>query len=340
MNHNQRSVLIILIVLLIMGFTAKIVFNSSSTSASALNAKAADSVVYVENGVSGVVTITDPFLNKTSDVNIAYDPLDSGSGFIINDDGYIVTAYHVVGDPQAIQDTGVLRLMETGDIQQYLERAAVSGYTSRYNPQLGSELLNNNTSASIIQAQPDVNTTTELMNQRNLIHVKSAKQQIRVRLPGSGVGEYVNANLVDVGNPEKSEDMALIKINTFFTRLNPLILNSNTPSLNQRIHIYGYPSSKQDTTSNFNSSSLKPNSSSGVVTKELPTNGTFYYETTAQVTYGFSGGPVLDSNNDVLGILIYRLTTSNNTDQSTSVFLSSQYIIKLLNKNNVSMNTE
>lgn len=317
-----------------MGFTAAIVFNSSSTSASS------DSVVYIENGVSGVVTITDPFLNKTSDVNIGYDPLDSGSGFIVNDDGYIVTAYHVVGDPQSVQDKGVLRLMESGDIQQYLERAAVSGYASRYNPQLGLELLNNTTSTPIIQKQPDVNTTTELMNQRNLLHVKSAKQQIRVRLPGSSVGEYVDANLVDVGNPETSEDMALIKINTFFTKLHPLTLNSNTPILNQGIHIYGYPETKQGTYSNFNSSSLKPNSSSGVLTNELPTNGTFYYETTAQTTYGFSGGPVLDSNNDVLGILIYRLITSNNTDQSKSVFLSSQYIIKLLNKNNVSMNTE
>ncbi|UTB32022.1 MAG: S1C family serine protease [Methanobacterium sp. ERen5] len=121
MNQNQRSVLLIVVVLVIMGFTTAIVFNSSSTSTSDLNAQAADSVVYVENGVSGVVTITDPFLNKTSDVNIVYDPLDTGSGFLVNDDGYIVTAYHVVGDPQAVQDEGVLRLMESGDIEQYLE---------------------------------------------------------------------------------------------------------------------------------------------------------------------------------------------------------------------------
>lgn len=340
MNQNQRSELLVVVVLVIVGVTAAIVFYSSSTSASALNVQAADSVFYVENGVSGVVTINDPFLNKTSDVNIDYYPLDSGSGFVVNDEGYIVTAYHVVGDPQAVQDNGVLRLMESGDIQQYLERAAVSGYVSRYNPQLGSELLNNTTGQGLIQTQPDANTTTELMNQRNLLHVKSAKQQIRVRLPGSSVGQYVNANLVDVGNPEKSEDMALIKINTFFIRLHPLTLNSNTPILNQRIHIYGYPATKQGSYSNFNSSSLKPNSSSGVVTNELPTNGTFYYETTAQTTYGFSGGPVLDSNNEVLGILIYKLVTPNNTDQSRSVFLSSQYIIKLLTKNNVSMNTE
>lgn len=342
MNQNQRSVLLIAVVFLIMGFTAELVFNNSSTSSSVLNSQSADSVVYIENGVSGDVTITDPFLNKTSEVKIVYDPLDSGSGFIVNDAGYIITAFHVVGDPKAVQDQGVLKLMEPGDIQQYIERAAVSGYVSRYNPQLGSELINNSTNITMLQAQPDVNTTTDIMNQRNLIQVKSAKQQIRVRLPGSAVGEYVNANLVDVGNPEASEDMALIKINTFFTRLHPLTLSSNTPNINQRIHIYGYPVTNPGMYQNFNSSSLKPDSSSGTVTNELINNGTFYYETTSKTNHGYSGGPVLDTNNDVLGILIYSLITSNTTDntteQSGSVFLSSQYIIKLLNKNNVSMN--
>jgi S1-C subfamily serine protease len=326
-----------------MGVTAAIVFNNSSTSSSALNVPAADSVVYIENGVSGDVIISDPFLNKTSEVNIVYDPLDSGSGFIVNDAGYIITAFHVVGDPQAVQDQGVLRLMESGDIQQYLERAAVSGYLSRYNPQLGSELINNSTTSTpVLQTQPDVNTTTDLMNQRNLIQVKSAKQQIRVRLPGSNAGEYADANLVDIGNPETSEDMALIKINTFFTRLHPLTLSSNTPTVNQKIQIYGYPVTNPGVDYKFNSSSLQPASTTGVVTSELLKNGTFYYENTAETTHGYSGGPVLDTNNNVLGILIYSLvtpnTTGNTTEQSGSVFLSSKYIIQLLKKNNVSIN--
>ncbi len=342
MNQNQRSLLLIIFVLLILGVTAAIVFNSSSTSSSEFNVQAADSVVYIENGVSGDVTINDPFLNKTSEVNIVYDPLDSGSGFIVNDDGYIITAFHVVGDPQAVQDQGVLRLMESGDIQQYIERAAVSGYLSRYNPQLGSELINNSTTSTVLQTQPDVNTTTDLMNQRNLIQVKSAKQQIRVRLPGSNAGQYANANLVDIGNPETSEDMALIKINTFFTRLHPLTLSSNTPTVNQKIQIYGYPVTNPGMDYKFNSSSLKPASTAGVVTSELLKNGTFYYENTAETIHGYSGGPVLDTNNNVLGILIYSLVTpnitGNTTEQSGSVFISSKYLIQLLKKNNVSMN--
>jgi S1-C subfamily serine protease len=339
MNQNQRSVLLIIVVLLIVGITADKIFNSSSTP-STLNSKAVDSVVYVENGVSGVVSITDPFLNKTSDINVVYNPLDSGSGFIVNKDGYIVTAFHVVGDPFAAQDQGALRLMDTADIQKYIERAAVAGYVSKYNSQLGTELTNNSTSNSpVLQSQPDTNTTTDLLIQQNLIHVKSAKQQIRVRLPGSSIGDYDNANLLDVGNPETSEDVALLKIDTMFTQLNPLTLNSKDPSLNQNIRIFGYPVTTNGTYSNYNMSSLKPSSATGAITNEISNNGTIYYETTAQTTHGFSGGPVLDSNNNVLGIIIYSLINLNSSEQSGSVFISSDYIIKLCNKNNVSVNT-
>ncbi|MGZ7069784.1 MAG: hypothetical protein ACXVHN_03105 [Methanobacterium sp.] len=35
------------------------------------------SVVYVQNGVSGMVTIKDPYLNKTVPINIEYYPLTS-----------------------------------------------------------------------------------------------------------------------------------------------------------------------------------------------------------------------------------------------------------------------
>lgn len=339
MNRNRSSVLLIVVVLLVFGIAAEKICNSS-TSSPTLNSQTGDSVVYIENGVSGVVSITDPFLNKTSDINVIYDPLDSGSGFIVNRDGYIVTAFHVVGDPLTIQDQGVLRLMGPSDIQLYLERAAVSGYLSRYNSQLGSELMSNSTMSSpMLQIQPDANTTTDMLNQQNLIHVKSAKQQIRVRLPGSGMGDYLNANLVDVGNPETSEDVALIKINALFTQLTPLTISSKNPGLNQNIWIFGYPVNTNETYSNENVSSIQPSTATGTITNEIPNNGTLYYGTTAQTTHGFSGGPVLNSNGNVLGIIIYSLIYANSSEQSGSVFISSDYIIKLCSKNNISMNT-
>lgn len=341
MNYTHEALLIVIsIIVIVLGLLAAQNIVNYYSPSSKLNSQAAGSVIYIENGVSGVVTISDPYLNKTSDINVVYDPLDSGSGFVVNSDGYIITAFHVVGDPQAIQNQGVLRLMDSSDIQLYLERAAVTGYISKYNPQIGSELISNQSNSSpVIQSQPNTNTTTDLMNNMGLIHVKSSKQQIRVRLPGSGAGDYINANLVDVGNAANSEDMALLKINVFFpTQLYPLTINTKTPDINEPIQIYGYPVVNEGMYSNYNQSALQPSSSAGVITTELPNQGTVYFETTAKTLHGFSGGPVLDNDNNVLGIIIYSLINSNNTQNSASVFLSSQYIVQLCNKNNVTIN--
>jgi hypothetical protein len=178
-----------------------------------LNSKTSSSVVYIENGVSGDVSITDPFLNRTIDINVLYDPLDSGSGFIVNSNGYIVTAYHVIGDPETLKNQMTLKVMNSTDVQLYVERAAVTGYISKYNPQLGSELITNNLpgNPTIIQNQPDPNSTTDMLIQRNLLNVKSSQQLIKVKLPGSSSEDSINANLVDVGNSVADDDVALLK---------------------------------------------------------------------------------------------------------------------------------
>ena len=72
--------------------------NYDYSQSSNLTSQSANSVVYIQNGVTGVVTINDPFLHKTTKIDVIYDPLDTGSGFIVSKDGYIVTALHVIGD--------------------------------------------------------------------------------------------------------------------------------------------------------------------------------------------------------------------------------------------------
>jgi S1-C subfamily serine protease len=343
MRHIKKSSLIIIAIsVAIFGVLAgqNIIGYYSQTSTP--NSQTAGSVVYIENGVSGLVTINDPYLNKAVDINVIYNPLDSGSGFIVNSDGYIVTAFHVVGDPSTVVNQGKLKLMNTSDVQRYVERAAVTGYVSRYNPQLGTELINNNTSSNtpMIQSQPNINTTTDIMSQRNLVQVRSSQQIIKVKLPGSINGDSVNANLVDVGNSASSEDVALLKIDLLFKKLPALTISSRNPLNGEKIQIYGYPVVSQDMYSDQNQSIIKPSSTIGVIKTVVPDLETVYYESTATTLHGYSGGPVVDSKNHVLGIIIYSLENNNTPSQTgSSVFLSSQYIINLLNRNNVAINT-
>jgi S1-C subfamily serine protease len=343
MKHLKHSTLVVIAILVaILGlFAQNAIGNNYYVQSSGSNSQNAGSVVYIENGVSGVVSITDPFVNKTTDINVEYAPLDSGSGFIVNSNGYIITAFHVIGDPLTLTNNNTLKLMNTTDVQNYLEKAAVEGYITDYNPELGSELASNNLPGNpmIIQAQPDVNSTTTRLIQQNLINIKSSKQQVKVKLPGSTAGNSINANIIDVGDPNTDQDVALLKISTLFQNLNPLSLSSSKPNNGDGVSIYGYPVLSSGMYSDFNQSIIKPLSTSGQVTGVIPNNGTVFYQTNAVTTHGYSGGPVLNSQNNVMGIIIYSLITNNQQGNVTSsLFLSSNYIIQLFNKNNVSIN--
>jgi len=360
------TILVVLIVILGLVAVQNIIGNYNYSQSSSLTSQSAESVVYIQNGVTGQVTITDPFLNRTTNVNIIYYPLDTGSGFIVNSNGYIITALHVVGDLDSLNNQ-TLKRMDNSDVQHYIERAAVKGYVSEYNPDLSYELANNVSGNSHLHL--DLNTTTDILNRKNLLKVQTAQQLIKVNLPGTS-STSLNASIVDVGNPSTDDDIALLKIETPLKNLPKLSVNSKNPGIFEGVHIYGYPGIDNAVNSNYNPSVVTPSSSSGLITSETFKNGTnsntfnfstiyeniadwynviltpktspnstLYYGTTAVTTSGYSGGPVVDSKNNVLGIIIFSIGSEDAFKQNiritSSLFLSSQNIIKICKKNNI-----
>ncbi len=167
--------------------------------------------------------------------------------------------------------------------------------------------------------------------------VKNSKQLIKVKLAGTSSANSIDADLVDVG--DTNTDVALIKINTLFQKLPALNISSNRPGIGEKIQIYGYPVINGGMYSDFNQSVIKPSSTTGFLTSITPNNGTVYYQTSAITTHGYSGGPAMDSNNNVLGIVIYSIESNNSQSGTTSsLFLSSDYIIQICDKNNISIN--
>ncbi len=363
------SLAVLALLIVISGFllVENIIVNYNYSQSTSLNAQSTNSVVYIQNGVSGIVSITDPFLNRTTHINVIYYPLDTGSGFVVNSNGYIITALHVVGDLDALNNQ-TLKTMNNNDIQRYVERAAVSDYISVYNPDLISQLSDNISSNSHIKL--DSNSTTDILNKRNLISVQSAEQNIYVNLPGTKNTNF-NATIVDVGNPKIDEDIALIKINTS-SNLTPLPVSSKAPVIFDGLRIYGYPGLDNAVNSNSNIS-IEPSSSAGLVTTETLktgtapytfsfnalyeslqngfmeifepdsfTNGTLYYGTTAMTSEGFSGGPVVNTHNNVIGIIIFTVESDSKFKQqlrfTSSLFLSSKYIVQICKKNHIPIN--
>ncbi len=296
----------------------------------------ASSTVLVENGVSGVVTIKDPYLNKSTDIKVDHYPLATGSGVIVSSNGYILTAFHVIGDPSSAENNDRLRLMGESDIKQYLAQIAVSNYIRQNNPQLfnitGSSMRFDGNNYSNLQL------LTQTLARNNLISFKSYKQDIKVKLPSNNLvlgSSTFNAQLIDTGNANIFEDVALLKISPN-RNLPYLPINSQKLSTGEKVTIYGYPGSNGQ-----NHSSIQPTASTGTIISRLSSNyGVMYYETNANSANGISGGPVTGNSNNVLGLLIYGIQNKRNQLTSDySLFLSSDYLIKICNRNNVPIST-
>jgi serine protease Do len=331
MKTRKKALLLAIFVLVALAVSDEFLISNILENYSSTNSNS--SIVNVVNGVSGVVTIKDPSLNKILTINIDYYALASGSGVIVTNNGYIITAFHVISNPQTLLNQHKLKKMTSNDINQYVEQAAVYEYL-HYNPQLVNELLNNKSTANS-QTQNTFLVTNSL-TQKNLIRVDSAKQVIKVNIPPSNnlISNYLNAQLIDVGNANNDEDVALLKVN-YNKKLFSLNFSSNNPFLGEKVHIFGYP-----VNTNGNQNSIKLASTSGsIINKVVNNQGIVYYETNASTFKGYSGGPALDNKNRILGILIYEIQTRRNfgsqINPDYSVFLSSNYIIQICKKNNV-----
>ncbi len=312
-----------LVIITVIGFSgigcAQAVAGSSSSS---LNA--ASTTVSVEQGFSGTVTIKDPLLNKTSTVNVKYQPYSYGSGFIVSKKGYIVTAFHVLSDSRALESKNQLKKMSSSDIKWYVEEAGLLYYLKYKNPALAYKLFKN-----VPKTQTDrrkaLERATDNFIKKGWISSNSYRSEIYVK--GSALHKVSSSNslkasFISSGNAAKGEDIALLKVNTRGINLPASVISLNH-KMNEKVAVYGYPVNKKSST---------PSRSSGTLKAAAPNpKGTIYYLTNAITGEGYSGGPVVNSQNKVIGVLGYGILDKK-SKKAGSLFLSSSYIQKICKK--------
>ena len=319
---------IFLLVMVVIGFSG--IGSAYAVGSSSTNANAASTTVSVEQGFSGTVTIKDPLLNKTSNVTVNYQPYSYGSGFIVNKKGYIITVFHVISDSRTLDNKNQLKQMSADDIKWYVEEAGLLYYIKNKNPLLAYKIFKD-----VPKTQNDrrkaLERATDEFIKNGWISTNSYKNEIYVKgnaLHKVNTSNSLKASLIGSGNAANGEDIALLKVNTNGVNLSSLVVSLNH-KMNEKINIYGYPVNKKSST---------PSRSSGNLKAVAPNpKGTIYYVTNALTGEGYSGGPVVNSQSKVIGILGYGIFNEKSKKITGSLFLSSSYIQKICKKYNVAI---
>lgn len=348
---NKTSMLLKVLILIVAVVGIAGIANAHPVSANSLSPNShvgavQNGTVYIESGFSGVVTIKNPITHKRVNVTVNYQPYSTGSGSIITKNGYIITAFHVVSDSNTLNNENKLKKMNSNDIKWYVEEIGLINYIKK-DPKLSSKFFKNMSNQDPEKAMGDI---TAKFIKNGWISTKTYNSIIYVKglgLKGEGHNNSLKARLVDVGDSNKDQDIALLKVNPDKGKKLPaLAVSAKNPKIGEKISIYGYPGKKMEARLKENSknkhsaskaSDYAPFVSSGHLTaKEPNSQGTFYYRTSAVTAEGNSGGPVVNSENKVTGVLVYGIGSKKNPKKMVaSLYLSPKYIKEICNKNKV-----
>lgn len=300
---------------------------------SLFNASPQAATVLVAPAVSGAATIT--LDGQKIPVPVDCYSFGSGTGFIVDQEGYIVTAAHVVADPYDLSYKQTIRKMEDKDIKWYVARAALIFYMKQYEPENLGQLT-----------QEDLNTLTDAAYLTGVVTVEKASYDIYIigpAFPNSSTNEeqYL-AQVIDFAATDNQEkDLALLKVENPPANLPTVSISDQKPVTGDDIEIFGYPTEQSEfstyiaSTGNqkqFLESIANATLTKGTISGERTSpKGTTYFQTDAAVNHGNSGGPVVNANNEVIGVLVLGCGNTGNYN----FFLSSQYINDLLKKNGI-----
>lgn len=253
-----------------------------------------------------------------------YDTYLSGSGFVVNPDGYIITNSHVVSTVEVRQALAaqlaasiLIRKALSLTPAESAKLTALSQNASTYQKLAadGIQYITDHLSLgtpTIAVVRPSTSeqaaTTSSAYNAKLTSQLASTMKAQAASLMRSGIPAkvvYENDQFLD-----DEKDVALIKIEE--SGLPALELGNSTPAQEgQPIFVFGFPS-----TADLSGLATHPSLTSGTVNALADsTQRTFkYIQTDASISPGSSGGPMLDASGNVIGVItVEKADASGNT---------------------------
>lgn len=251
-------------------------------------------VVRIVDGASGQFYFQPPNSGGQS-YNVSYIAL--GSGFFISPNGYIATNAHVVSSTK----DGEEKLKQTLFAQLVGQIARQYGKDPR-------ELTQEN-----IRFIDQYSRLTQFQQVHHVFIPDGSSFPFEIKQYGAPTGE----------SNDQGKDVAIIKIEV---KNAPIlkVADSDKVQLQDHVTVIGFPGAA-DT---FNSGLLNSKSAfeatindGKISARKQATSGAPILQTSTAATHGNSGGPVLNDNNEVIGLLTFRGDTVNGQEVSGFSFV-------------------
>jgi S1-C subfamily serine protease len=253
--------------------------------------------------------------------------VSSGTGFFATEDGYLITAAHVVSASKEDIRALITELEKKAD-----RLAAARTEVQRLVRQESGLTLNDSQLDKLISWQGrwvDKYVTVDEVDSRYYLASGPAVQAGK-NLVTTGT----RLSLVTAEPSAPGRDIAVMKADV--TSVPALALSTGTPSTGAAAYIVGYPRRGYLEEAPRLDSSVIPTLSIGKLQDQRSMDGGWTaLGTSAQVTHGNSGGPVLDGQGRVLGVVSFMLTETKGAEEGPGFFVPVDIVRETLAKSAV-----
>lgn len=233
----------------------------------------------------------------------------TGSGFVVNPDGYILTNSHVISENtvkmrivEPLIDyvlRGELSSLNSADAQKIdKERTQEEGFT------FGQEILD------YVISKSTFNLTTTI----TVLNPTSEGNDLAELIKSGFQAEVVSLNEDWYKN---ERDVGVLKIEE--KNLPSLrIADSKDISVGNQVYVFGFPSSAEFNRNNL----LESTFTKGVVSAIKSSQGNDFkiFQTDAKISTGSSGGPLFDSAGHVAGLVTFETSASDQSNGDNFAF--------------------
>ncbi len=246
-----------------------------------------------------VVRILSGYAGRWNVKGRQFDTLEvgSGSGFIINSNGYIVTNAHVIDSTKAGDDAGKRALLQNLSVQVL---------------QALGQPVKNETVAEAIEALAQEAQLVEFKRINYVFLQSGSKYPFEIKSFGAPVGAGKDLTT--------GKDVAVLKIevkNAPTLKLG----NSDQAQVGDQVWAIGYPGAA-DSEALDEKSQLEPTTNDGKISaKNTSTDGAPILQTNTSTTHGNSGSPAINEKGEVIDILTFRDNTVNGQEVQGFNFL-------------------